>query len=57
MRIIVNEVAYPLHGYTDSSEYTILGRLTSFYYLCEDTNGNIFALYLPNITEYYPTVR
>lgn len=58
MRIIVNEIAYPLRGYiADPNEYTILGRLTAMYYLCKGKDGSTFALYLPNLNEYYPTIR
>lgn len=56
MKVIINGVTYPLHGYTDPSEYVIVGYLSPMYYLCEDKDGNQFALYLPNVTEYYPPV-
>lgn len=56
MQLIVNGKAYPLHGYTDPSKYTIIGYLSPMYYLVQDKDENQFALYLPDITELYPTV-
>ena len=57
MKIIVNDKAYPLRGYTEPSEHTILGSPTALYYLCRGKDGSEFALYLPNINEYYPRVK
>lgn len=57
MKLIINGTEYPLHGYTDPAEYTIIGQLTAMYYLCKDKDGNEFALYLPNLNEYYPRVN
>ena len=56
MKLIVNGVTFPLHGYTDPNEYTIIGYISPMYYLCEDKAGNRFALYLPDITEIYPSI-
>lgn len=56
MKFVVNGNAYPLRGYTDPSEYTILGLLSFPYYLCKGNDGSVYALYLPNVNEYFPKV-
>ena len=56
MKIVVNDTYYPLHGYTDPSEYEIIGVLSFPYYLVKGKDGSTFALYLPNTTEFYPIV-
>lgn len=56
MKLIVNGIEYPLHGYMQPGEYEILGYLAPMYYLCKDKDGNVFALYLPNVKEYFPLI-
>lgn len=56
MKINANGKQYNLHGWMPESDYQILGHLVSCYYLCQDKAGDRFALYLPNLNEYYPRV-
>ena len=51
MKLVVNGQEYHLHGYLDSSQYTIIDHLASEYYLCKDADGNEFALYIPDLED------